>query len=599
MVNCEGNEDEGDATLGETILKDVKVSDRKGEIQPDVDVCSMLAHAGDFGRYQILLMVLFSLVNVLSAFHYFAQTFITIQPADLRCDSINGDSNLTDILNVTQGLQLADVLKIRPKNGDKCKGYYLDMTEIITEEETVEKSVWKLEECTAFDYDRHFGYESIVTELDWVCKDAWKAALGQSMYFVGAVGGTFMMGIAADKWGRVKALIAAFLFAILGNTMTILSSGLELFAVSRFIAGLATDTNFVMMYIIVMEYIRPSMRTFGLNICIGVFYCLGCSVVPWLAVGLETWRKFLMSVSVPMVLVPFYYFILPESASWLLTKGRADKALEGFLRIAKINGKVIPDEVVARFQAVHKDGGKPPQTSLHELFKTPNLRRKMSILVFKTMTLTLCYDAISRNVNISGTSPFVIFSLGSLTVFPACLVILTLQDKIGRKGLFFIAVLLSAFLTSSSGLMHAFLKDAAILSTDLMVHMSIGLSVTARLCVVIAFNSGSQYAAELIPTVIRGRGVALIHVVGYAASFLSPLLLYLSRFWQPLPDLLLGLLCFICASLTLLLPETLGRTLPASLNDGEVFGEEDRPCDFACCGGRTSRRGRDENRDEQ
>lgn len=52
----------------------------------NVDVETMLRHAGDFGRYQILLMVLFSLVNVLSAFHYFAQTFITTQPNDFRCD---------------------------------------------------------------------------------------------------------------------------------------------------------------------------------------------------------------------------------------------------------------------------------------------------------------------------------------------------------------------------------------------------------------------------------------------------------------------------------------------------------------------------------
>jgi hypothetical protein len=45
-----------------------------------MDLDDMLGLAGDKGRYQFLLMALFSVINVLSAFHYFAQTFISIEP---------------------------------------------------------------------------------------------------------------------------------------------------------------------------------------------------------------------------------------------------------------------------------------------------------------------------------------------------------------------------------------------------------------------------------------------------------------------------------------------------------------------------------------
>ncbi|XP_020706515.2 organic cation transporter-like protein isoform X2 [Athalia rosae] len=521
----EDTETEGDAAADE----DFSIIDQVSPIiKPDVNVDSMLAYVGDFGRYQILLMVLFSMVNVFSAFHYFAQTFITIEPENFRCAMLaendhENDDNFYGLVNAGPPGN-----ETRPQSPDKCKEFNLDLVEFVeNNNDTQRNTIWKLEDCKKFKYDKDFGYESIVTELEWVCNKSWKAAIGQSMYFVGSVFGTFLLGIAADSWGRTKALVIAYLFAIFGNTMTIFSYDLELFAVARFIAGLATDTNFVMMYIIVMEYVRPSMRTFGLNVCIGIFYCLGCSVVPWLAVALQTWRRFLIAVSVGMILTPFYYFILPESASWLLTQGRVDEALKGFQRIAKINGKTIPDEVIATFKEVHENDDKPPKAAICELFRTPKLRRKMCILIFKTMTLTLCYDAISRNVNVNGASPFLVFSLGSLTIFPAGIVILLLQDKIGRKALFFLAVLMSAFLTSSCGLMNAFVKNTTVLSQQTIVRLSVGLTVTARLCVVVAFNSGSQYAAELIPTVIRGRGVALIHVVGYAASFMSPLILYL------------------------------------------------------------------------
>ena len=46
----------------------------------NMDVDKMLAYAGDFGRYQYLLMLLFSVINILSTFDYFGQLFIFVQP---------------------------------------------------------------------------------------------------------------------------------------------------------------------------------------------------------------------------------------------------------------------------------------------------------------------------------------------------------------------------------------------------------------------------------------------------------------------------------------------------------------------------------------
>jgi len=53
------------------------------------------------------------------------------------------------------------------------------------------------------------------------------------------------------------------------------------------------------------------------------------------------------------------------------------------------------------------------------------------------------------------------------------------------------------------------------------------LAVVGRFGVNVAYSSGAQYAAELIPTEVRGQGVASIHMVGYAATFFSAHILYL------------------------------------------------------------------------
>ncbi len=140
-----------------------------------------------------------------------------------------------------------------------------------------------------YDFDFLHGYKSMTSELNWVCGNAHKSINGQAMYFIGSVVGTFTLGIFADIYGRLPILIAAHSFGIIGNFLTIFSRDVISFAISRFISGCATDNNFVMMYILVLEYISPKMRTKALNMCIGVFYCLGSMISPWIA-GCTRWK---------------------------------------------------------------------------------------------------------------------------------------------------------------------------------------------------------------------------------------------------------------------------------------------------------------------
>lgn len=114
------------------------------------------------------------------------------------------------------------------------------------------------------------------------------------------------------------------------------------------------------------------------------------------------------------------------------------------------------------------------------------------------------------------------------------------------------------------------------------------LAIIARFGINVAYNSGAQYAVELIPTEVRGQGVAAIHVAGYAATFFSSHILYLRHFHQAFPELILGLLCLFGSIACLFLPETLHRTLPVTVQDGEAFGEDENICDFACCRRRTT-----------
>lgn len=56
---------------------------------------------------------------------------------------------------------------------------------------------------------------------------------------------------------------------------------------------------------------------------------------------------------------------------------------------------------------------------------------------------------------------------------------------------------------------------------------TVAMAVLARLGVNVAANIGFQYAAEMLPTVVRAQGVSLIHIIGYFAHILGPYVIYL------------------------------------------------------------------------
>lgn len=143
----------------------------------------------------------------------------------------------------------------------------------------------------------------------------------------------------------------------------------------------------------------------------------------------------------------------------------------------------------------------------------------LQLKIFHRMIITLGYDAISKNVEGLGMSPFILFSLSASAIFPACLVLLLIQDRIGRKAMASSSLLVSGVFTATAGIIIAYQKQL----DPMLIAV---LSIIGRFGVTIAYNSGAQYATELIPTCVRGQGVSAAHVAGYALTFFSPYILY-------------------------------------------------------------------------
>lgn len=97
----------------------------------------------------------------------------------------------------------------------------------------------------------------------------------------------------------------------------------------------------------------------------------------------------------------------------------------------------------------------------------------------------------------------------------------------------------------------------------------ITFAMIGKFAVSITFSSISVYTAELFPTVVRNLGVGSSNVSGGIALMMVPYLWNLARLNDHVPMGVLGVCGVLGGISVLLLPETAGKPLIATLVDDE------------------------------
>ncbi|XP_031370094.1 organic cation transporter protein-like isoform X2 [Apis dorsata] len=453
--------------------------------------------------------------------------------------------------------------------------YDVNYTLILLNESYVPNPLWPTKTCQhgwEFNYS-DVPYATVATELGWVCQYDSLPTVAQSIFFIGAIFGGLIFGWIADQYGRIPALIGANMMGFLAGMATAFTNTFWQFALCRFFVGFAFDNCFTMMYILVLEYVGPKWRTFVANMSIAMFFTFASCILPWIAYFLLNWRMTCIATSVPLVLAVATPWLIPESARWLVSQGQVDKAINILGKFERINGTKVPDDVYKRFREtcarICKEEEADKTYSVLDLFKTPRLRNITILFIIIWMAISLVFDGHVRNVNNLGLNVFVTFTIAAATELPADTFLTLVLDRWGRRWLACCSLVISG----------VFSIWASIVSNNIYTAT---LAILGRFWINISYNIGLQYAAEVLPTVVRAQGVALIHIMGYVASILAPFVVYLDVVSSILPLLVLGTLGIICGLLTLFLPETLDKDLPQTLQDGEDFGKEQKMWDFPC-----------------
>ena len=382
-----------------------------------------------------------------------------------------------------------------------------------------------------------------------------------SILLVGCIFGAAFAGALSDRLGRRRILLFSAVFFGLSAVGAALSRSLAVFVVARLCGGLAVGAASILSPLYISEIaparIRGSLVSLNqMTIVTGILisYFVGWALA---GIGPSNWRWMFGVMVLPAAVFFALLFSVPESPRWLVKQNRDAEAVR---ILARVNGQ---EAALAEAKTIRETLTLEPG-ALKELF-LPGFRKALVLgvvlAVFQQITgiNTVIYYAprIFEQAGLGRVS-----ALMQSTIVGAVNVLLTLVaiffvDKLGRKPL---------LLISSAGMGVSF----ALLGGAFYFKMFAGPWVLGLVLLYIAFFAMAMgpivwvVIAEIFPTRVRGRAMAMAIVFLWAADFVVSLTFPIMAdklseaytFW---------IYALICAAsfvfILLALPETKGKTL--------------------------------------
>jgi len=323
-------------------------------------------------------------------------------------------------------------------------------------------------------------------------------------------------------------------------------------------------------FVFVMESVGGPWRVI-LGILMMNTFSIGFLSLAGIAYMLKTrWQLHLCTV-VPAVVFFSFYFFIPESPRWMLTKGREEEAREIVGKICRTNGRPYKPTMKLVDTKVVKDE-EAERVTILDLFKTPNLRWRTLNFYYNWFVNSFVYYGLSLNSGNLGGDLFVNIFIGGAVEIPAYTLSIFVLLKSGRR----IALCSSMVVGGIACLCTMFFtKGYYTLDWPIVTFAMIG-----KFCISASFAIVYVYSAEVFPTVLRTTGVGSSSMCARFGSISAPYIaIYGGKAYRHLPVILFGVTSILAGLLALLLPETKGKSLPDTIEQGEVFGTsaEERP----------------------
>ncbi|KAM5164599.1 solute carrier family 22 member 3 [Mantella aurantiaca] len=533
----------------------------------------VLQEAGEFGRYQKTVFMLLCMTGITFAFSFVGIVFLGKNPESHWCRSPEV-AQLSEICSWSpeeeRNLTVPRVLKDGQPDQSHCLVYDIawgDNVSALSCASPMEPLAnHSLDHLPLKQCQDGWRYQeertTIISQFNLVCKDAWKLDLSQSSLNLGFLVGALILGYTADRYGRKLTYLLSSLGVGISGIGAAFAPHFYLFVAFRFLQGFFGKGTWMTCYVIVTELVGSKQRRI-VGIVVQMFFTLGVMIIPGIAYLIPTWQGIQLAISLPNFLFLLYYWFIPESPRWLLIRKRKDEALHIISDIAKCNGK----HLTPNYYQITVPEEEITNPTCMDLVRTPQMRKCTLILMYAWFTSAVIYQGLVMRLGIVSGSLYTDFFISAVVELPAAVLILITIDRIGRK---------LPFALSNAGAGIACLITAAI-SKDVM-WLKITLATLGRLGITMAFEIVYFINTELYPTPLRNFGVSLCSGMCDFGGIIAPFLLFrLAELWVELPLIIFGILGLICGGLVMMLPETMGISLPETIEDVENLARSLKP----------------------
>ncbi|CAM4769607.1 unnamed protein product [Rotaria magnacalcarata] len=477
-----------------------------------------------------------------------------------------------------------------------------------------------IQPCKYYVFDRTYMKYTLVEEWLMVCDRTEFRSIVSIVYLAGYIVGVIVVGITADKifaeysertfirYGRRP--IMSICTILIPCTVFIggIFSQKDIFGfwpsyliylTSCFIFACSIPGILITGFVLATELVGSKYKLLTAIIAQYLFNVDG--IVIFVAYFIQEWRRLTITLSIAAIPFTFFYFVLPESPRWMISKGYYKQAGELLRIIAKKNKKTFNEESFKKLIVEQEKNttNKPVVTGVRSLFNSKIMFIISINLLFQAFVQNLAFYGISSSsifLESSLYSSFRISSwamrISSWTMVLFFIVLYLLLNRVGRKRSYLIVVFCFAILI----LLEIPVQNYILKNSEGYMILIFLMNIILKWLTFGSFTIIYIYTNELFPTEIRNTGMS-IHIIvariGAIAGIASTH--SLAQLWIHLPMVLYSILLLLAAFVAQMLPETLDSTLPQTITDTEQMGlTRKHDCDYQ----RTSKQEEQPNNDQ-
>ncbi|XP_072178150.1 organic cation transporter protein-like [Diadema setosum] len=550
----------------------------------------ILHEIGDFGRYQVGIIAIVSVILFPSSWIAFLQVFAMgasdhwckiPQWNTTTCIDLGGDAAICEDPEI---LKSVSIPLVKGTNGSdvstghvysSCERYNVTDYSLLVDGVasnvsmatyiSLETEPRGIIPCDAgWDYDRSLYTRTVIEEYDLVCGGEVYVQVAQSFFYGGYLVGSALFGTLADVYGRYYALFGAILLNVLFGYGILAFKSYWFFVLLRFCQGVANVALFIVTFVYVTESVGTTRRNVA-GIVTAIPYAVGYMVFAGIAYLVRDWRKMVIAITTPFIPLLLFMLIVPESPRWLISRGRKDEAKKTITKMAAVNKKTLPEDCLSEkldLSFTLQDDLSDQQKKVNpiDILRGP-IRKRTLIAMYLWCVCAVVYHGLSLSTSSLGINVFISFMVSAGMEIPAyALSIFVIEVPwLGRRRTTSITLLVGG----GACLLTACIAPGVLRATVAMIG-KFGISA--------GFSIVYLYTAELFPTPLRSIGLGYCSMAGRVANITAPLVLLTSQLWKPAPLVIFGGCTVLAGFLTLLLPETQGRRLPENMQEIEESG---------------------------